>query len=562
MKDVKFIFLCFTLTVIITQNKADKSEEKEIEFECANKFYRYYLDDEPAEYGVSAGLYAPDKKAYVGLSIWRKMALAAGRIQIDPPGILVPDTSRPSYFVNDSSQIWFLKRRSRHHYKWIPSGNGTLVPFAIEFGRKSSGMTSYIGRIVIKNTTVFVGLVLPDMNVMYYIDNNNNFKAISDGYEVLTCRTHKNETALPLPTIPSSSSGLNVDSPNGCINNWQPYNLNDAPITNGISAGEFDCGNVAYVGYSTQSGLNTPGRVQVIDPKGVYTIVKKKEILINDSSIRYLVDNPNYTYSWVKYDGSNSAPSNAVFVRSPVGQFSAAVARVSQNGHTKLGSFVSQRGYFPSNDGNTDEYYGNFEILVCDPWPKYKCLQQWKQLNSNNSNPSTDGFSLGSNSFIGRSTRKYVNGCNFVLGQIQSSSVNYADDLTGAAVFDNSNYAEYLVKNPSYTYKWTISSSGAKIKNALTLQKEGFSSFYIGMTNINNNVIIGKVLPGKGLFYLDPVCGKRQATDSYSVLTCTSPDASNGEDNEHNHANWFNCPAKNFFTDHFESKSKENCCSF
>ncbi|KAG5669018.1 hypothetical protein PVAND_016920 [Polypedilum vanderplanki] len=542
MKEVKKILILFALNALIVHIEAHSEEKvtEKTEYECANNYITYKLDNEPTEYGLSAGLYAPGKNAYVGLSIWRKVALMAGRIQIDPPGILVPDTSRPSYFVNDSSQIWYLKKESNHSYEWVPSGNGSIVPFAIEYGIILSDTTLYFGRIF-KNNTVFVGAVLPDMLVMYYIDNENKLQSVTDGYEVLTCKSFINETAIPLPQIPSLPTGPNVDLPPNCINNWQQYNLNDAPSKDGISAGNYECGNVAYVGYSTQSGRNSPGRVQVINPKGFYIVMKKKEIFTNDSSIRYLVDNPNYTYSWVKYDGSNSVLSNAVYVRAPVGQNKVAITRVNQNGHTKIGSFVSQKGYFPSNDGSTDEYHTNFEFLVCDPWPKYKCAQQWKKLNANGSNPSIDGFNISSNSFIGRSIRKHINGCNLVLGKIQGSSVNYVDDLTGVAVVDNSSFVEYLVKNSSYNYKWISSTRGEKVKNALILHKEGFSPFYIGMTNINSNLVIGKVLPNKGLLYLDPVSGKSQATDSYNVLTCTSPDPSNGEDNERHHFHsWFN----------------------
>ncbi|KAG5667262.1 hypothetical protein PVAND_015250 [Polypedilum vanderplanki] len=73
----------------------------------------------------------------------------------------------------------------------------------------------------------------------------------------------------------------------------------------------------------------------------------------------------------------------------------------------------------------------------------------------------------------------------------------------------------------------------------LQLHKEGHRPFYIGMTRINDNVVVGKVRPGDGLFFIDPVTGKQQSTSSYEVLTCTSPDASNGEYKEESDADWF-----------------------
>ncbi|KAG5667257.1 hypothetical protein PVAND_015245 [Polypedilum vanderplanki] len=106
---------------------------------------------------------------------------------------------------------------------------------------------------------------------------------------------------------------------------------------------------------------------------------------------------------------------------------------------------------------------------------------------------------------------------------------------------------EYLVKNPSDTYKWQPSRNGVKVVNALELHKEDHRPFYIGMTRIDDNVVIGKVRSGDGLFFIDPVTGKQQSTSSYEVLTCTSPDASNGEYEEESDADWFGsfgCPVR------------------
>ncbi|KAG5667229.1 hypothetical protein PVAND_015220 [Polypedilum vanderplanki] len=67
------------------------------------------------------------------------------------------------------------------------------------------------------------------------------------------------------------------------------------------------------------------------------------------------------------------------------------------------------------------------------------------------------------------------------------------------------------------------------------------------MTRINDNVVVGKVRPGDGLFFIDPVTGKQQSTSSYEVLTCTSPDASSGEYEEESDADWFGsfgCPVR------------------
>ncbi|KAG5683061.1 hypothetical protein PVAND_012367 [Polypedilum vanderplanki] len=546
MIDIKNLYkISLIVVLLVVFATGHRSEEKpEYEYECGNKFYHYYLDDEPAEYGLSAGYYAPGKKAYVGISIWEGMLLDSGRVQLDPPGFLMPSVRTPGIFVNDSSKIWYLYKNRHHQYKWVSTNNGKIVPFAVEFGLKSSGFFSYIGRIK-RNNTVLVGYVIPDMGVIFYVDENNNSE-VSTEYEVLTCKSSRYEETIPPPKIPISISSTDLSSE--CVHNWQQYMYDDTPAKNGIIAGEYDCENTAFVGYGTPSTFTRAGRIQIVNQKGVYMDHKKSSFFLNDSSVHYLVDNPNYTYRWVPNDHSGMPPQNSVFVKSSsVGNFQLAVAKVKINGQTIIGFFAPPIAFFPTIDGNNDEMRFDFDILVCDPWPKYKCAQQWKKLNANDSNLSVDGFSVDNTSFIGRGRQKCINGCDYSLGTIQSNStgVYYLDDLTKTAVFDNSSNVEYLVKNLSYSYKWQPSKNGLKVVNALKLHKEGHRPFYIGMTRINDHIVVGEIHPGDGLFFIDPVTGKQQSISFYKVLTCTSPYSSNDEYKED--ANWFKsfgCPIK------------------
>jgi hypothetical protein len=179
--------------------------------------------------------------------------------------------------------------------------------------------------------------------------------------------------------------------------------------------------------------------------------------------------------------------------------------------------------------------------------------QQWKAFTADEL--TANGFSVGSSSngvesFIGRGTRKCINGCDFGLGSAQvaaTAGVYYLDDLMSTGVFDNSSSAEYLVKNVNYTYKWVASRSGVKVQNALELHREGHRPFYIGTTKINDDVFVGKVRPGEGLFFVDPVTGGLKSTSSYNVLTCTQPDASLGLYQETSNEDWFGsfgCPVR------------------
>ncbi|KAG5672141.1 hypothetical protein PVAND_002295 [Polypedilum vanderplanki] len=492
-------------------------------FILVNKYYRYNLDYEPAEYGISAGYYAPSKKGYVGIGNWQFVAFNSGRIQLDPPGIIFNNLGGPGTFLNDSHQIWYLYKNPRHEYKWVDAQNDEVVPYVIDFSTEVSGYASYFAR---------------------YKKNNRTIKNTRTGYQVLTCRTKKNETKIPMPKVPTAPPSMMNTVPS-CDNKWLPYNNDNAPAQNGISAGLFDCENPAYVGKRETLGIVLPGRIQTTSPSSFYTISAGKESFMSNGSF-YLADNPNYSYYWVPCSGE--IPSNVVLINQPVGLLSMGISRVKVNGKMLIERFLLPVSQSPGTDGMLTSYY-DFEILVCDPWPKYKCAQQWKKLNANDSNLSIDGFNVDGTSFIGRSIQKCMNGCDYGLGKIQSNStgVNYLDDLTTNAIFDNSSNVEYLVKNSSYTYKWQPSRNGVKVVNALELQKEGHRPFYIGMTRINDKVLVGKVRPGEGLFFIDQVNGKQQSISSYEVLTCTSPDVSNDEDEEEKDVNWFSsfgCPIR------------------
>jgi hypothetical protein len=330
------------------------------------------------------------------------------------------------------------------------------------------------------------------------------------------------------------------------VHNWTPFFNDDAPAKNGISAGTHDCGNTAYVGKGKPDTLVFPGRIE-ISPKPGFNVVYRKSMQTMATGGFYLADNPNYTYYWVTSSGI--IPDNAVRVRTENSSISFPIARVKINGRMQIGSYLEPSVKFINEDGTSDAYYNNFEVLTCDPWPRYVCKQEWKKFNeSDASGPTADGFSIDSSSFIGRGTRKCINGCDFELGRIQVTApagAYYLDDLNASAVFDNKT-AEYLIKNPSDTYKWQSSRSGEKVANALEVHKEGHKPFYIGTTRINDVIYVGKVRPGEGLFFID-ANGKQKTTGSYDVLTCFSPDAANGVYEEKEDSYWFSefgCPPR------------------
>ncbi|KAG5673077.1 hypothetical protein PVAND_003152 [Polypedilum vanderplanki] len=514
MKFFVFIFI-FNAKYVISD-----SEEKIYSFECANKFYPYHLDNEPVEHGISAGQYAPGKEAYIALSVFNKIAYQITRLQLEPPGVILYNAAGPGIFSNDSNSIWYLYNNPNHKYKWVNSSHGQIVPFAIDVGYDVNKFDLYIGRIR-KNDIVMIGLVIPAAGVMFYADENGFGKSATEGYEVLTCSSSKYEEKIPTPSLPASSFP-NIDSPSGCVNNWLPYNNDNAPMKNGISAGLYGCDNQAYVGKGKTLDIFFPGRIQTTSPSGLYVNKQAKDFLMTNGSY-YLANNLNYTYDWIVFDGS--IPSNAVFVRNDVGSFFMLIARLKINGKMKIGWVAPPLAAFADENGN-NQFYSDYEILVCDPWPKYQCTQQWRKFDVN-SGQLNDSFSIDGSNYIGRILYKGINTCNYGLGRLQTNSgLYYINEVTRASVFDNSTKVEYLVKNQKDFYKWQPSRNGEKVKNALKFQN---NQIYIGMTRINDNTVVGKVHFGKGLSFINPETNLQQFTSSYNVLTCYSAEENEEE---------------------------------
>jgi hypothetical protein len=179
-----------------------------------NRFLRYHLNNEPAEYGLSAGEFAPGVKAYIGIGVYSKMCLAAGRIQLNPPGLYIAYLTGKAHFENDN-YVWYLNKRHHHQYKWVDSQDAETVPHAVDIGAQNS-MPSFIGRIVKGNRT-YVGFVVPPLKTFYYADENNDSHGTVKGYQVLTCRSSKRDNIIPPPKFDSSiGSPQNSGVVSGC----------------------------------------------------------------------------------------------------------------------------------------------------------------------------------------------------------------------------------------------------------------------------------------------------------------------------------------------------------
>jgi hypothetical protein len=113
----------------------------------------------------------------------------------------MPSAAGSGYFLNDSNSVWYLYRNRHHKYEWVDSQNADDVPFAVDLSIEDQGFPVYFGRIKTKNNTVLIGTVVPFMGVFFYpaVDGKSR---TANGYQVLTCKSCRNETKIPIPKLP------------------------------------------------------------------------------------------------------------------------------------------------------------------------------------------------------------------------------------------------------------------------------------------------------------------------------------------------------------------------
>jgi hypothetical protein len=138
----------------------------------------------------------------VGIGSWHGISTHTGRIQLDPPGIYLPNTAGQGYLLNDSNAVWYLYRNRHHKYEWVDSQNAEAVPFAVDFSSDDQGFPLYIGRIRSENRTVRMGIVVSFMGTFFYLDFDGRSRSNTSGYQVLTCKSCRKEKKVPLPKLP------------------------------------------------------------------------------------------------------------------------------------------------------------------------------------------------------------------------------------------------------------------------------------------------------------------------------------------------------------------------
>lgn len=84
------------------------------------------------------------------------------------------------------------------------------------------------------------------------------------------------------------------------VQKWEKYETGSKdPHTLGYAVGFFKPNVMSYVGYGTFEGRIVPGRLQTVEPSGLYYPANWKiNYIPND--VYYLLDNSTQTYAWVE----------------------------------------------------------------------------------------------------------------------------------------------------------------------------------------------------------------------------------------------------------------------
>jgi hypothetical protein len=158
---------------------------------------------------------------------------------------------------------------------------------------------------------------------------------------------------------------------------WVKYLLDDAPAEDGVYLGDSSPGIPAYAGYSIlESAIGTgvtPGRIQITEPKGMFTPHAPGYFSNDTFHIFYLKDDcKKYKFEWVPSKSGEIIPFAVEPLRPMINGFHDYVARKSINSQkTVFGAGIPGKATIFYID-ETNEYpnqlvadRGEYEVLTC-----------------------------------------------------------------------------------------------------------------------------------------------------------------------------------------------------
>lgn len=182
-----FVKMNMFINAVSSENLKSLKTYKLFNSNLVPEWVNYLLDDAPASEGLLAGKYL-GQNVYVG-RVLENGLVGGGSIRTqDPKGAYAPGYGG-EIRITDSNFMWFLADNENYLFKWVTSGNGSKVPFAVEVSdcEASDGFFSYISKVNFEESTT-IGTVFVASGYNYYVDMNKIMRK-SNEYTVLTCRS-------------------------------------------------------------------------------------------------------------------------------------------------------------------------------------------------------------------------------------------------------------------------------------------------------------------------------------------------------------------------------------
>ncbi|CAG9798215.1 unnamed protein product [Chironomus riparius] len=149
-----------------------------------------------------------------------------------------------------------------------------------------------------------------------------------------------------------------------CIHEWRIYHGTTEPLLYGVFVGNFQSNNPAFIGRGIHENLRVTGRIQTVNPPGLYHVSFGKIHHI-PKGVEYLVKNPNYDYKWIS-SSNGEYVENAISPGYTPGLELHFVGRMKIDGRTYYGKVLPNVGMY-YEDGNQKEVLASqYQIIVCN----------------------------------------------------------------------------------------------------------------------------------------------------------------------------------------------------
>jgi len=337
-------------------------------------------------------------------------------------------------------------------------------------------------------------------------------------------------TTLP-PTTPPAI--VYPDYPCGTFAKFDTIN---GVETNGVVAGVYEDGTLAFVGYGNNSNSNCnvypcPGRVTTNPANpGIYMPCGATD-QYDIGQVSFLLNHPN-----LKWELTDVNHMNNLVGRIQVPRYSATpflFGRIKIGNYTQLGKVRNWPDYAFRfmQDGNENTFYSGFEVLTCTTPPPCGTFVKYDPINNIN-DPAIKGFSAGpaqddTAAYVGHgnSNQGNANCQNPCPGRISTNPLKPGAYMPCYGQIYDPTTAYYLLNHDDLRWVRTDYINMRTLSNAVQVMSyTGYPMLY-GRIKIGDHYTVGKVHNGNGYFagYFPVDDGSEQTLYyGYDVLVCDS----------------------------------------